>query len=174
MMDAQPAVLISQQELQERVVSLAAELAQILPHGVTVIGVLNGSFIFTADLFRALGSHNLAPEIDFMRLSSYGKGKTSSGDVVMTSEPSDISKRDVLIVDDILDTGRSMEFALNYCSSQGVNSVTTCVLLDKPERRIVPVSADFIGFEIPDRFIVGYGTDYAGKYRDLPYIGTID
>ena len=173
-MDAQPAVLISQTELQERVVSLAAELAQALPHGVTVIGLLNGSFIFTADLFRALGSHDLQPEIDFMRLSSYGKGKTSSGDVVMVSEPSDISKRDILIVDDILDTGRSMEYAVNYCTRQGARSITTCVLLDKPDRRVIPITVDFTGFEIPDRFIVGYGTDYGGKYRDLPYIGSID
>ena len=128
-----------------------------------------------ADLFRALHKAGLTPRVEFLRLSSYGNSKESSGEVLVSGQiPSNVEGRHVLVVDDILDTGRSLAYAKQIFVERGAAQVSSCVLLDKPARREVDVSADFTGFEVEDLFVVGYGIDYADDYRYLPYIGTVD
>jgi len=135
-----------------------------------VVSLLNGTVMFIGDLIRQL-SHPL--RLDFMGVSSYGKG-TESGDLVFTKELRlDVKGRDVLLVDDILDTGRTLRRVLEKLCLLGPKRIRTCVLLDKPERRIEKVTADYIGFTIPDQFVVGYGLDFAEKYRNLPFVGVL-
>lgn len=166
--------LIACEDLSQRVDSLAGELANIMPKHFTMIVLLKGAFVFGADLYRALGRLGMRPELDFMRLSSYGKAKTSSGEVLLTGSIPEVVDRDLLLVDDILDTGRSLQFANDYFLDRGAKSIRSCVLLDKPSRRVVSITADHIGFSVPDQFIVGYGIDYAEDYRYLPYIAVIN
>lgn len=169
-----PEILIDEQRLTKRINDLAVEMAKSLPVECSLVVLLKGGFMFAGDLYRALGQAGLRPRIEFMRLSSYGKAKTSSGEVILTGPAPEVRGKDLLLVDDILDTGRSLQFAKDFFNDAGANSVTSCVLLDKPERRVIDVTAEFVGFEVPDRFIVGYGIDYAEDYRYLPYIGVID
>jgi len=139
-----------------------------------IIAVLKGTFIFAADLIRALQRKGLAPEIDFIFLASYGAGKASSGQVkVLRDVESELEGRDVVIVDDILDSGRTLAFAKALLSSRGSRSVRTCVLLDKKVRRAAEIEPDFTGFHCPPVFVVGYGTDLAHRYRELPFIGVV-
>ena len=167
--------LISEEDLQARVDGLAREIAGNVPDDVLVIGLLKGGFVFMADLFRALHKAGLTPRVEFLRLSSYGNSKESSGEVLVSGQiPSNVEGRHVLVVDDILDTGRSLAYAKQIFVERGAAQVSSCVLLDKPARREVDVSADFTGFEVEDLFVVGYGIDYADDYRYLPYIGTVD
>jgi hypoxanthine phosphoribosyltransferase len=140
-----------------------------------VVGLLKGSFMFVADLVRSLDRTGLQPQIEFMRVSSYGTGKESSGNVKISCDLSEeISGREILLVDDIVDTGRSLQFTKNLLLDRGAARVWTCTLLDKPSRRAVDCEADFVGFSIEDAFVVGYGIDYAEKYRHLPYVGHVD
>ena len=135
------------------------------------LGVLKGSFIFMADLVRASG---LKAEIEFIAVSSYQSGTKSSGVVQITHDlQRDITGRDIIVVEDILDSGNTLSFLLGYFKAKGAKSVTIATLMDKPSRRTKPVKAEFVGFEIPDEFVVGYGLDYAQKYRNLPYIGVL-
>ena len=137
-----------------------------------VIGVLKGSFVFLADLVRALARAGATPSVEFMRLASYGQKKESSGEVLLLGDvPRDFGGRAVLLVDDIVDTGLSMDYGKRLLTERNAARVWTCALLDKPSRRKVDVTLDFVGFEIPDVFVVGYGIDYAEQYRYLPYIG---
>lgn len=130
--------------------------------------------MFLADLVRALHRHDLHPRIDFMTLQSYGGGTVSSGNVRILKDISvDIDGADVLLVDDILDSGRTLRFAVRHVQNKGASRVFTCCLLDKPDRRAVDIHADFVGFKIPDTFVVGYGLDYDSHYRELPYIGEV-
>lgn len=141
---------------------------------VVMVGILRGSFIFLADLVRELWPHDIHPMIDFVTIESYGSGTESSGTVRMMKELRlDVAGADVLLVDDILDTGRTLTFATNHLKERGARSVKTCALLDKPSRRIVPFQADYVGFEIEDTFVVGYGLDYDSRYRELPYIAKV-
>ena len=135
-----------------------------------VISLLKGSFIFCADLVRAIDSYNLT--VNFMTTSSYGRSTASSGNVVVKSDISieDISNFDVLIVDDITDTAHTMDFVVKHIAKKNPKSIRTCVLLDKPSRREVDFTADYIGFEIEDKFVVGYGFDFEDRYRNVPYI----
>jgi len=165
--------MISAEKLDARVTALAAEAAAIIPKNAMVVGLLKGAFLFTADMVRALGRLGHTPEIDFMRISSYGKAKTSSGEVLLSGRAPDVSGRHVLLLDDILDTGRSLAYARDLFLEHGATAVTSCVLLDKPARRAVPIEADLVGFRIEDQFVVGYGIDYAENYRYLPYIGYV-
>lgn len=171
-------VLISAGEIAARVSALANAIAEKLPPDLMVVSLLRGSFVFTADLIRALhtvGSpYHMKPQVDFMTLSSYGKGTESSGTIqVVRDLTEDVSGRHVLIVDDILESGRTLTFARDLVISRGAASVQIAVLLEKPGKRKVEVQADFVGFIIPDKFVVGYGLDYANYYRELPYVGII-
>jgi len=168
-------VLFSAAEIASRVEALAAEIARTVPTDILMIGLLKGAAVFVADLARALDRAGARPEIEFMRLASYGLAKESSGAVQLVGDvPAGLAGRPVLLVDDIVDTGRSIAFAAAQLLQHGVGGLWTCALIDKPQRRQVEVAIDFIGFSIGDVFVVGYGTDYAEKYRHLPYIGIVE
>jgi hypoxanthine phosphoribosyltransferase len=162
-------------EVARRVDVLAGEIVAAVGDDLAVVGVLKGSFVFMADLVRALDRTGARPRIEFMRLASYGQKKESSGEVMLLGDaPRDFEGRPVLLVDDIVDTGLSLSFGKRLLEERNVGRIWTCALLDKPERRKVEVKADFVGFEIPDLFVVGYGIDYAEQYRHLPYIGAVE
>lgn len=166
--------LFSDRQIAARVEALAREIARTLPRDFTIVGLMNGCFVFVADLIRALDGAGVKPQVSFIRLSSYGKGKESSRLVRLTGDIPEIAGRAVLLVDDIVDTGRTQVFARNLLREHGAAKVWACALLEKPSRREVDATTEFIGFSIDDLFVVGYGIDYAEQYRHLPYIGTID
>jgi hypoxanthine phosphoribosyltransferase len=168
-------VLFSAAEIAARVEELGTEIAHTLPADFVMVGLLKGAWVFVADLARALERAGANPEIEFMRLSSYGLAKKSSGAVQLLGDiPPELAGRPVLLVDDIVDTGLSIAFAAAQLRQRGIGNLWICALLDKPQRREVEVAIDFVGFTIGDVFVVGYGADYAEKYRHLPYIGTLD
>lgn len=167
--------LYSEEEIAARIDAMAKEIAADLPKDFLLVGLLKGAFIFVADLARALSKHGAEPEIEFLRLSSYGLGKESAGEVHLLGDvPSNLAGRSILLVDDILDSGRSISYAKALLEQREVEVVKVAILLDKPSRRVVDQSGDYVGFEIEDLFVAGYGIDYAEKYRQLPYIGTVD
>ena len=165
-------ILYTQEELAQRVTELAEAINRDYEgKKLILISVLRGSFIFRADLARQIKHPCL---IDFMSVSSYGKGTSSSGQVQITKDLSeDISGLDVIVVEDILDSGNTLSYLLRLLEQRHPASIRLCTLLDKPERRVKPITADYAGFAIPDAFVVGYGLDYAEKYRNLPYIGIL-
>ena len=165
-------ILFSEDQLKARVREIAQEIERdYAGKEIMLISVLRGSFVFMADLCRAL---DLPCTLDFMSVSSYGKGTTSSGQVQITKDLSeDISGRHIIVVEDILDSGNTLSYLLNILQHRHPASVRLCTLLDKPERRVKPVEVHYCGFTIPDAFVVGYGLDYAEKYRNLPYIGIL-
>jgi hypoxanthine phosphoribosyltransferase len=166
--------LITEAQIAARLDGLARDIAARLPPDFTIVGLLTGCFVFVADLIRALDRAGLQPQVSFIRLSSYGKGKESSRLVRLTGDIPEIVGRNVLLVDDIVDTGRTQLFARNLLREHGATQVWACALLEKPARREVEITTEFIGFSIPDVFVVGYGIDYAEQYRHLPYIGAVD
>lgn len=167
--------LFEESEIQARVETLAHEIVQEIGTDFTVIGVLKGAFVFMADLVRSLDRAGAAPRIELMRLSSYGRGMTTSGEVKLVGNtPDDFEGKPVLLVDDIVDTGLSMAYGKDLLAGRNAKNVWTCALLDKPSRRKVEINADFVGFEIDDVFVVGYGIDYAERFRHLPYIGLVE
>ena len=138
---------------------------------VLIVGILNGAIVFVTDLMRQIDRQI---NIDFMSVSSYGSGTTSSGNIHVAKDlNSDIAGRNVLIVEDILDSGNTLMFLKNYLMAKGAASITIVTLLDKPSRREKAITADYIGFVVPDEFVVGYGLDYAQQYRNMPYIGVL-
>ena len=140
-----------------------------------VIAVLKGSFIFAADLIRALHGAGLAPEVEFISLSSYREGTVSSGTVTILHDvESDVRGRDVVLVDDILESGRTLAYAKDLFAARGAKRVLTCVLLEKPGKRAVSLDPDFVGFVCPDLFVVGYGMDVAHAFRQLPFVGVVE
>ncbi len=165
-------ILFSEEQLKARVNELARQIeGDYAGEEVMLIGVLRGSFVFMADLCRALRLHCA---LDFMAVSSYGKGTTSSGQVQITKDLSeDISGRHVIVVEDILDSGNTLSYLLKLLQHRHPADIRLAVLLDKPERRKQLVKPDYTGFTIPDAFVVGYGLDYAERYRNLPYIGIL-
>jgi hypoxanthine phosphoribosyltransferase len=167
-------VLVTPRRLEQRVHELAAEMAAgCKSDNLVLIGVLRGSFIFIADMVRWFYMNDLHPRIDFMIMESYS-GTTSRGEPTVSRDFTiDIKGADVVLVDDILDTGRTLTKATAHVWSKGPATVRTCVLLDKPDRRIVPAEADYKGFVIPDLFVVGYGLDYDGRHRELPHIAHV-
>ena len=168
-------VLFSAAEIAARVDALAAEIVRKLPADFVMVGVLKGAWVFVADLARALDRAGNRPEIEFMRLASYGLAKEGSGSVQLVGDiPAGLGRRPILLVDDIVDTGRSIAYAAARLRERGIGDLWTCALLDKPQRREVKVAIDFVGFTVGDVFVVGYGTDYAEKYRHLPYIGVVE
>ncbi len=168
-------VLYTADDIRERVKALAKEIAERMPNNLMIVSLLRGSFMFTSDLVREMYHIGMHPQIDFMTLSSYGKGTKSAPKVQLNRDiTEDVAGRHVLIVDDILESGKSIAFAKNLIVERGAMSIKVCVLLEKPGKREIPVDADFRGFMIPDKFVVGYGLDYANYYRELPYVGFID
>lgn len=162
-------VLYNREEVQQTVERLAKAISRDYQGKMPLlIGILKGSFIFMADLVRYL---TIPAEIEFVSLSSYGKGMETSGQIKMSlSLPCPIEGRDVIIIEDIIDTGLTMSYFLNYLQNQKPASLKLCALVDKPSRRKVPVTIDYLGFTVPDRFIVGYGIDWAEKFRCLSEI----
>ena len=168
-------VLISATEIAARVDALATKIARTIPGDFAIVGLRKGAAVFVADLVRALDRAGAKPELEFIRLSSYGPAKESSGKVQIHGDvPAGLAGRPVLLVDDIVDTGRSIAFAAAQLRQQGIDELWTCALLEKPSRRKIQVAIDFVGFTIGDLFVAGYGTDYAEKYRHLPYIGVVE
>lgn len=167
-------ILFGEAEIAGRVRGMAGDIVRDLPQNVMIVGLLRGSFVFIADLIRAMHRSGGRPQVDFITLSSYGSGTTSSGKVEINRDISEsVSGRDVLIVDDILESGGTLTFARNLVQERGAKSIKIAVLLEKPGKRKVPINADYVGFSIPDKFVVGYGLDYANYYRELPYIGVV-
>ena len=165
-------VLFSEEQLAKRVGELAEQINRdYADKEILLVSVLRGSFIFMADLVRRI---TRPCRVDFMSVSSYGKGSTSSGQVQITKDLSeDISGLHVIVVEDILDSGNTLSYLLRLLEQRNPASIRLCTLLDKPDRRKVEVAVHYSGFTIPDAFVVGYGLDYAEKYRNLPYIGIL-
>ena len=165
-------ILFPPEALCRRVEELGAQITRdYAGKQVAVASVLRGSYIFMADLTRAI---QLPITVDFMAVSSYGAGTTSSGQVEIKKDLSDpIEGKDLLIVEDILDSGNTLYYLMDVLRARKPASIRICTLLDKPERRVKPITADYVGFSIPDAFVVGYGLDYDEKYRNLPYIGIL-
>ncbi|GEM81095.1 hypoxanthine phosphoribosyltransferase [Vibrio superstes] len=166
-------VMISEQEVQERVQQLGALINEHYKDSeeLVMVGLLRGSFVFMADLSRAVTVNH---SVDFMTASSYGNTMESSRDVrILKDLDDDIKDKDVLLVEDIIDTGNTLSKVCEILSIREPNSIQIATLLDKPSRREVKVDVKWIGFEIPDEFVVGVGIDYAQKYRNLPYIGKV-
>ena len=165
-------VLFSEEQLQQRVCELAAQIDRdYAGKEPLLVSVLRGSFVFMADLVRHI---TLPCTVDFMAVSSYGSGTTSSGQVKIIKDLSEqIEGKDVIVVEDILDSGNTLSYLLKLLEARHPASIRLCTLLDKPERRTKPVAVQYSGFTIPDEFVVGYGLDYDEKYRNLPYIGIL-
>ncbi len=165
-------ILIDKEEIDAKI----RELGQMLTEEyrdkkLLVVTVLKGGFVFAADLTRAI---DLPLEMEFMIVSSYSSGTVSSGNIeVKRGIDRNIEDTHVLIAEDIVDSGNSLSFLVKYFENKRAKSVKICTLLDKPARRVTPVDVDYVGFTVPDEFIVGYGLDYAEKYRNLPYIGVL-
>ncbi|MCW5747522.1 MAG: hypoxanthine phosphoribosyltransferase [Alphaproteobacteria bacterium] len=171
----QIAIRISSAEIAARVEDLARDIRAAMPDDTLMVPILTGSFVFAADLVRALARVGADWPLDFMTLSSYGSGTASSGKVEIVRDLREtVSGRAVLLIDDILDTGNTLLFARNLLRDRGAKDVKICALLDKPARRTVDLAAEFVGFSVADEFLVGYGLDKAGRHRGLPYIGSIE
>jgi len=168
-------VLFDEKAIAARNDALAKEITATAQNNLLVVAVLKGSFIFAADLIRALHAAGLAPEVEFITLSSYREGTVSTGSVTVLHDiESDVRGRDVLLIDDILESGRTLTYAKDLFAARGAKRVLTCVLLEKPGKRAVSLQPDFVGFECPDLFVVGYGMDVAHAFRQLPFVGVVE
>ncbi|MCI8870607.1 MAG: hypoxanthine phosphoribosyltransferase [Lawsonibacter sp.] len=165
-------VLFSQEQLARRVDEIAEEISRdYAGKEIMLVSVLRGSFIFMADLCRRI---KVPCTVDFMAVSSYGAGTSSTGQVQITKDLSgDIAGKHLIVVEDILDSGNTLSYLLNVLEQRQPASIRLCTLLNKPERRVKPVKLHYSGFTVPDAFVVGYGLDYAERYRNLPYIGVL-
>lgn len=165
-------VLFTEEQLREKVAELGARItADYQGKNPLIVSVLKGSYVFMADLTRRIDTKC---NIDFMVVSSYGSGTKTSGEVQIIKDiGSKIEGRDLIIVEDILDSGVTLSYLMKILQARGVNSIRLCTLLSKPERRKIDVPIDYLGFEVPDEFVVGYGLDYDETYRNLPYIGIL-
>lgn len=165
-------IIASENEISQKVHELAQKInSDYKGKKITIVGILKGSVIFFSDLVRKI---NLECQMDFMAVSSYGSSAVSSGEIVIKKDlSSDVTGKDVLIIEDILDTGNTLYLLKDYILDKGASSVKICALFEKPSRRIKPIKADYTGFTVDDLFIVGYGLDYDEKYRNLPYVGVL-
>src|SRR5208283_789216 len=167
-------VLYDEAAIAARTEALAKEIAAVEPKDLLAVAILKGSFMFAADLLRALYRAGLQPQVEFFHMSSYLDGTMSSGTVkILRDIDSPVRDRDVLLVDDILESGRTLAFAKDLLAARGARRVLICTMLEKPGKRAVPVNADFVGFVCTDVFVVGYGMDVAHYYRELPFIGRV-
>jgi hypoxanthine phosphoribosyltransferase len=168
-------VLYDAGKIAARNAEIAAEIASAGYENLLVVSILKGSFVFAADLIRALHAAGLSPEVEFLSLSSYRAGTVSSGTVqVIRDIESDVAGRDVLLIDDILESGRTLAYAKHLMESRGARRVGVAVLLEKPGKRAAEVEADHVGFVCPDLFVVGYGMDVAHAFRELPFVGVVE
>lgn len=165
-------ILVSEEDIRRRVKELGKEITKSYEgKELIVVGILKGAVVFLSDLARSI---EMPVMIDFMAVSSYGKSSISTGEVrIMKDLDFSVEGKDVLIVEDIIDTGLTLNYLKDILSKRGANSVRICTLLDKPDRRTVGVQIDFLGFEIPDEFVVGYGLDYNEMYRNYPFVGAL-
>jgi hypoxanthine phosphoribosyltransferase len=171
----EPEILFGPAALAARVEEMAREIAATEPRDLIAIPIMTGAFVFAADLLRAMHRAGLAPEVDFIQIASYGAGTASTGDAELLRDiRARIGGRDTLLIDDILESGRTLAFAKQLLQERGARRVMIAALLEKPHKKQIDVAADFVGFACPDRFVVGYGMDYAGNYRQLPFIGALD
>ncbi|GAI35617.1 unnamed protein product, partial [marine sediment metagenome] len=170
---SKPRILFSRQQIEATVKKLAAEISKDYQvKSPLLVGILKGSFMFMADLIRLL---DFPLEVEFIRLSSYGRGKESSGKVkVVQGLQSQVKGKDILVVEDIVDTGLTIAFLLDYLRKKKPASLKLCALTDKPSRRQIPVTIDYLGFTVPDKFLVGYGLDWDEKFRNLPDICVLE
>ncbi len=166
-------VLLTEEEVDKRIAEIAASINKDYEgESIHLICVLKGGVFFTCELSKRL---NIPVSMDFMSVSSYGAATKSSGVVKIIKDlDQDLEGKNVLVVEDIIDSGRTLSYLLEYLKNQNPKSLRLCTLLDKPDRRVVEVPVDYTCFEIPDEFVVGYGLDYAQKYRNLPYIGVVE
>ncbi len=168
-------VLYDEATLADRNQELAEAIAGAGYENLLVIAVLKGSFVFAADLLRALYRAGVPLEVEFMSLSSYGSGTKSTGHVrVVGDVEEEVKGRDVLLIDDILESGRTLAFAKDLLSNRGANRVDVAVLLDKPGKRVAEIEGEYVGFVCPDKFVVGYGMDKAHSYREVPFVGYLE
>jgi hypoxanthine phosphoribosyltransferase len=164
-------ILLSTDQIQKRVAELALDIRRDFPDGLHLIAVLKGAFIFLSDLVRHMPGH---VSLDFLAASSYAKGTSSSGEVRLLKDlDTTLQGRNVVIVEDIVDTGLTLKYLQEILGARGPQSLRTACLLSKPSRRQVDVKVEYIGFTIEDRFVVGYGLDYAEQYRNLPHIAVV-
>lgn len=165
-------ILLSEEEIAAKVAEIGKKISEDYEgKDPIIISVLKGSFMFMADLVRAI---TIPCTVDFMSVSSYGSGTSSSGEVKIVKDfDNSIENRHVIIVEDILDSGRTLNYLMKTLKARGAASLALCTFLDKPERRVVPVEVAYSGFRVPDSFIVGYGLDYDQRYRNLPYVGVL-
>ena len=173
MSDLSPSeILLSEDQIQKRVASLALEIRRDFPDDLHLIAVLKGAFVFLSDLVRHMPGH---VSLDFMAVSSYAKGTTSSGEVRLLKDPdTTLDGRNVVIIEDIVDTGLTLTYLQDILRARNPKMLRTACLLSKPSRRQVDVRVEYTGFSIEDRFVVGYGLDYAEQYRNLPHIAVLD
>lgn len=168
--------VFEEQIIAARVEALARAIADDLPEPTPVmIGLLTGAFVFLADLVRAMGRLGIEPHVDFMAVSHYGRSTASSGLVQLHKDSAlELNGRAVLVIDDILDSGRTLSMVRAHLAARDPSWLRTCVLLDKPSRRQVAINADYVGFEVPDAWMIGYGMDAYGQGRGLPYIAAFE
>lgn len=167
-------IIYSAEAIAERMDSLAQEIAQLGMEKLAVVAILKGSFVFAADLIRAMHRVGMEPEVDFITLSSYGKSTVSSGTVDILRDVSiDVAGRDILLVDDVLDSGRTLAYAKDLLSARGARNIRTCVLIEKNVDRAVNIAADLKAFKCRNEFFVGYGMDMAYQFRELPFVGRV-
>lgn len=167
-------VLFSPEVIATRIEELCREIAAAGLERLLVVPILTGSFVFSADLLRGLHRAGIAPEVDFLSLASYRQATRSSGSVdILRDMELDVGGRNVLLVDDILDTGRTLAFAKDLVAARGAARLLSCVLLNKRVRRAVTIEAEYVAFECPPVFVVGYGMDLANRYRELPFVGRV-
>ncbi|MFK4824780.1 hypoxanthine phosphoribosyltransferase [Paenochrobactrum sp. BZR 588] len=166
-------VLFSAEQIADRNIELARGIADRNFHDLLTVSILKGSFIFAADLIRAMHEAGVEPDVEFITVSSYGTGKVSGEVRLLRDIDSVVKDRDVLLIDDILESGKTLTFVRDLMLERGARSVSIAVLLDKPVRRKMDIEADFVAFECPDYFVVGYGMDVAHAFRQLPYVGRV-
>lgn len=169
--DLRVEVIYSAESIATRLEELAKEISSLKLERPMIVAVLKGSFVFAADLIRALHRAGLEPEVDFLTLSSYRKSRTSSGKVeILRDLDLGVEGRNVILVDDVLDSGRTLVFAKDLISARGAERILTCVLINKQVSRAVDVEADFSAFDSGEEFVIGYGMDVAHRYRELPFV----
>ncbi|MCB1414837.1 MAG: hypoxanthine phosphoribosyltransferase [Nitratireductor sp.] len=166
-------VLFSAEDIARRITEIAEEVALSELKNILVVSILKGSFVFAADLIRAFHRAGMAPEVEFISVSSYGAG-TQAGELrLLRDVESDVAGRDIILIDDILESGNTLKFTRDLMLSRGANRVAIIALLDKSMRRKTDIEADFVGFECPDKFVVGYGMDVGHAFRELPFVGVV-